>query len=86
MFGPRSEGVQWRRRRGSHRHRPERLLVQTTVSKYYQQQPVDQFVSDLPIIEKLDQYEVIDSIEFLDLLQKEGVFQNDDVYFDGVGQ
>ena len=62
------------------------LTISFYVSKYYQQQPVDQLVSDLPIIEKLDQYEVIDSIEFLDLLQKEGVFQNDDVYFDGVGQ
>ncbi|MCH2182852.1 MAG: hypothetical protein MK108_12680 [Mariniblastus sp.] len=56
------------------------------LSKYYQQQPVDQLVSDLPIIEKLDQYEVVDSLEFLDLLEKEGVFQNDDVYFDGVSQ
>lgn len=56
------------------------------LSKYYQQQPVDQLVSDLPIIEKLDQYEVIDSLEFLDMLKEEGVFQNDDVYFDGVTQ
>ena len=56
------------------------------LSKYYQQQPVDQLVSDLPIIEKLDQYEVIDSLEFLDILKEEGVFQNDDVYFDGVTQ
>lgn len=56
------------------------------VSKYYQQQPVGQLISDLPVIEKLDHYEVIDSIEFLRLLEQEGVFQNDDVYFDGVAQ
>ena len=56
------------------------------MAKQSQQKPVDQLVMDLPIIENLDLYEVIDSVEFLSMLEENGVFQNDDVYFDGVAE
>ena len=56
------------------------------MAKQSQQKPVDQLIMDLPIIENLDLYEVIDSVEFLSMLEENGVFQNDDVYFDGVAE
>ena len=56
------------------------------LAKQAQQKPVDQLVMDLPIIESLDLYEVIDSVEFLSMLEENGVFQNDDVYFNGVAE
>lgn len=47
-----------------------------------QRQPVEQFVRDLPIIENLDVYEKVDSVEFLSMLDENGVFQDTESFLD----
>ncbi len=47
-----------------------------------QREPVEQFVEDLPIIENLDVYEKIDSVEFLSMLDENGIFQDTESFLD----
>jgi anti-sigma factor RsiW len=50
------------------------VLASFQISRYAQQAPNRRLVKDLPVIENVFVYERADSIEFLNLLEKDGVF------------
>ena len=52
------------------------------IARRSQRRPVEQFAQDLPIIENLDMYEKVDSVEFLSLLEEQGIFQDDDAFLE----
>lgn len=49
------------------------LLTQANITR-----PDRELAQDLPVIERLDQYRYVDSVEFLERLEKEGLFNSEE--------